>query len=732
MGIGYQGRSLRAMLEEKDQLFSETGYLWGLEELQLHQEDPAKMMRFQLRTLGACINSRELAKLTAASPIVRTVGECLFMLLMPEGDVVTASFGLTGHVGAVPPQVMNMIRLGYEENPGIRPGDVFGNNEPYYGAPHAADNYTYIPIFYNGELVAWSCAMNHILDVGAATAAGSYPGITPNTFCDGFIYPLLKTGDNFTTYKWFDLMWERRTRQPLFNIIDNRMRVTGAKMLHDKILEVVDEFGVDYFRKANQEILERERRRALNFFKERTVPGTYQELNLHYSDRQKDRTSELFPEANRTWLMARRTDVQVRTDGSVSIDFEGSNSQDYFGCNTREGGLRIGLSFWWIQHVMYGGILNTAIDYILDLKTPLGSMFNPDDPYLSCTACFDTTAPLVAMLTRFQSRAMFSRGILEECLVKEAGTVLLEMEGIFGNSVPWGFTYFSLAGSDSTGARPYRDGDTLCATHLNPESDAGEDEEFEVYMPPFLLLGKTFMPDSCGHGKYRGAVGVQAIFLVVDPGTRAADTSSSCSTAYTTQGGSGPSGGYPGLLGWNVIFHGTNMRELIQAGEGYPSSLSEIYDWIDKGKLRVENIKVWGTNTPLVVLGDGDLHAFIACATGGWGDPLNRDLGLVEKDLNEGWVSPEANRAVYGAVAKRVDGRWRVDGEATAKAQQEMRRRRKERATNAKEWWAEQRQRVLNKDFSEPVYNLYGDVLKYDKFRRQFTATWQLPEDYAL
>lgn len=111
---------------------------------------------------------------------------------------------------------------------------------------------------------------------------------------------------------------------------------------------------------------------------------------------------------------------------------------------------------------------------------------------------------------------------------------------------------------------------------------------------------------------------------------------------------------------------------------------------------------------------------------------MDRDLGLVEKDLNQGWVSAEANRAVYGAIAKRVGREWKVDCEATAKAQQKMRRRRKEKAVSAKEWWAEQRQRVLNKDFSQPVYNLYSDVLKYEKFRRQFVGTWQLPEDYAL
>ncbi|MFC1999321.1 hydantoinase B/oxoprolinase family protein [Chloroflexota bacterium] len=732
MGIGYRNSSLKEMLEERDELLRETGCLWGLEKLELHQEDPAKMMRFQLRLLGACITSRELAKLTAASPIVRTVGECLFMLQVPEGDVTVASLGLTGHVGAAPLQIQNMIRLGYEGNPGIKPGDVFANNDPYYGSPHAADNYTFIPIFFNGELIAWSCALNHIMEVGGAIVPGSYPSLSPTSFTDGFLYPLLKVGENFITFKWFDLMWERRTRQPLFNIMDSKMRVTGAKLLHDKVLEIVEEFGVDYFSKAIREILERERRRALNVFKERTIPGIYQEVNLHYADRQKGRMAQLFPEADRTWLLARRSDIQVKSDGRVTIDLEGSNSQDYFACNSGEGGLRVALSMWWIPMVMHGGLLNTAINYVLELKAPQGSIFNPDNPYLSCTACFDNTTPLIANLGRFQARAMCSRGIIEEALVKEPGTALLEQEGVFDNGVPWGFAYFSLAGADSVGARAYKDGDTLCATHLNPESDSGEDEEFELYMPPVMLLGKTFLPDSCGHGKFRGGMGIQVVLLVVDPGKRTTQTSSSCSTAYTTQGGSGPSGGYPGLVGWNVSFHDTNMRQLMEAGEGYPSTLAEIYRWIEEGKLKVGSTEVWGINTPPIDFRDGDLHVFIACAVGGWGDPLDRDLALVEKDLNQGWVSPQANRTAYGAVAERVDGGWKVDREATAKARQQMRERRKERAVSGREWWTRERQRMMNKNLSSPVCNLYSDILKYESFNRQFTTTWQLPEDYQL
>jgi hypothetical protein len=76
------------------------------------------------------------------------------------------------------------------------------------------------------------------------------------------------------------------------------------------------------------------------------------------------------------------------------------------------------------------------------------------------------------------------------------------------------------------------------------------------------------------------------------------------------------------------------------------------------------------------------------------------------------------------------------EGKAKLKESEELRQqmlnRRKERSVDAREWWKNERGQVLNKEFSEDVYNMYADCLQYEKFRRQFTGMWQLPEDYKL
>ena len=96
-----------------------------------------------MRLVAACINARETAKLISANPMSLVQGELLFLLANPEGDVVSASYGLAGHLQSFPFMIRSIAELGFEEDPGINVGDVFATNDALYGAPHNADNYTW-------------------------------------------------------------------------------------------------------------------------------------------------------------------------------------------------------------------------------------------------------------------------------------------------------------------------------------------------------------------------------------------------------------------------------------------------------------------------------------------------------------------------------------------------------------------------------------------------------------
>ena len=84
---------------------------------------------------------------------------------------------------------------------------------------------------------------------------------------------------------------------------------------------------------------------------------------------------------------------------------------------------------------------------------------------------------------------------------------------------------------------------------------------------------------------------------------------------------------------------------------------------------------------------------------------------------------------VYGAV---IDDEGKVKVAESQDLRKKMRNKCRERSVDTKEWWKKEREQVLRKAFSEDVYNMYADCLKYSKFRSDFTAMWQVPADYKL
>ena len=194
-GIGWDGQHLANMLEESERLFAETGRYWGLRELELMRSDPIGYEKLFSRLRGGLVSARSTALNISASPIVRELGELCFALYTPEGDSIALSTGIIVHVHTMSDAIKWMVRNSYEDNPGIRPGDIFANNDPTIGDVHNADVQTFVPIFWDGELLAWAGGVTHVLDIGASTPGGVPVGPTMR-YEDGIDLPCMKVGEN--------------------------------------------------------------------------------------------------------------------------------------------------------------------------------------------------------------------------------------------------------------------------------------------------------------------------------------------------------------------------------------------------------------------------------------------------------------------------------------------------------------------------------------------------------
>ena len=411
-----------------------------------------------------------------------------------------------------------MAGLDFEENPGIRAGDIFSCNDTRYGAPHNADCFTTIPVLYEGELIAWTMGMSHISDVGAIQAGG-LGTMSVDAFTDGFIYPPTKTGENFRLHRWWELHWERRTRTGTFNVMDEKMRATGAIILHDKVLEVVKEFGVEYFREGLREMLERERRVMVGRIVAQMVPGKYG-YEAYQVVQYKGLMKSLFPFADRDWLLSYPCETTITSDGTFQYGPGGGLQRRQLLCQLLRTGppdgqlhrlLALVRLLFYVEH-------SAAVRH--HWKLPRGSMFNPQNPFAATLTGLMEGSAYLYMFMCVCSLAKFARGYLEEVLPQAASGPGQAMYGVFADGTPWAGGDWPYVCAGGGPPQPFKDGAPWTFGGPNPQSDSGEIEVSEFVQPPILYLGRSIIPNYCGHGKHRSGIGVGGVQLILEPGQR--------------------------------------------------------------------------------------------------------------------------------------------------------------------------------------------------------------------
>jgi hypothetical protein len=114
----------------------------------------------------------------------------------------------------------------------------------------------------------------------------------------------------------------------------------------------------------------------------------------------------------------------------------------------------------------------------------------------------------------------------------------------------------------------------------------------------------------------------------------------------------------------------------------------------------------------------------------GFGDVLRRDTAGVQRDLDNGVISPKMGCEVYGVV---LDGTGRVDPGATQARREQLRRDRLARGVPAAAYKSRARAQILSGDLPAVAKDLYRDILgKPGRFRDEYFEFWQLPVDFEV
>jgi N-methylhydantoinase B len=719
--IGWDGRRLDQMLAESERLFEDTGRYWGLEGLELKDSDPIGYEKLFSRVRGGLVSARETAMNISASPIVRELGELCFALYTPEGDSISLSTGIIVHVHTMSDAIKYMVRNGWEDNPRIRPGDIFANNDPVIGDVHNADVQTFVPIFWEGELVAWAGGVTHVLDIGAKTPGG-VPFGPVNRLEDGIDLPCMKIGEGDELAAWHLKRCETQTRAPMYYLLDEKTRLAGCHLIREAVERVILEVGVERFKQFSREVIEEGRRSFKARIREMTVPGRYRspafgELTLI--------DKEALPaRARRDLMMHSPFEVRIGGDGTYELDMNGASAWGHHSLNCTPSAMQGAIWVQFTQTLICNDKVNDGAYYALRTNFPEGTMTNMGDAGGSTGAAWGFLIPAFTGFPRTLSRALQARGFIEEVIgaYSCAGNAY-QGGGIdqYGNSSA--ITHFELA-AQGMGAKYVLDGSDHAAAMFNPEGDMGDVEMWEL-ISPIVYLSRRRKASSPGPGRHRGGSSHEAVFLHHKTPFWAVQNMG-CGRTFNSPG---LFGGYPGGLAYIHNVRGADLLERARRGDAYPVSDGS-FD--EPALLELAGEHEYGqdaftTETPI---GSGDLYQTLMRGGSGLGDPLLRRSEAVAEDVRDEHLLPRFADSVYGVV---LDAEGNPDGEATTRRREELRRGRLDRAVPAREWWAAERERILGGEISGPLRVMYAESMKLSpRWAAEYRGFWDLPEDFEF
>src|SRR6266849_11094317 len=97
--------------------------------------------------------------------------------------------------GPIPGYIRGVLRLLHERGDTLEPGDVIMHNDAYAGASHGPDVAFIVPVFHDGQLIAFACTTAHHLDIGALSPGSCGIVDALDAYAEGLQFKAIKIYD---------------------------------------------------------------------------------------------------------------------------------------------------------------------------------------------------------------------------------------------------------------------------------------------------------------------------------------------------------------------------------------------------------------------------------------------------------------------------------------------------------------------------------------------------------
>lgn len=461
----------------------------------------------------------------------------------------------------------------------LRDGDFYICNHPYHGAHHLQDILIFVPIFVEGELIGFSAAVAHHLDVG-----GGAPGMNTSAtdyYQEGLIIPPSK----------YNLQADWRDDGPLQRFLAANFRVpdmtigdidsqfAACAVGADRVRELVAKFGAATVKQAMSEMIAYVERRVRSAV--RAIPdGTYYGEDFVDDDGLTDEPLRI------------KTAVTVVGD-QLTVDFEGTCPQVKSNLNSPFAST-LSATLACIKSVLTGDDVpfNEGATRAVTVKAPRGSLLNPNAP-----------APVRArMEAAFRSY---------DAVLKAIGSAMPERAVAPGYDCTTGFCLSYLKDGRFRVFLELRDGGyggsakgDGCDAVAGPLSNCTNTpvEQIDADYDFFRIESYSLRPDSGGRGQFRGGMGSTRSYRILEDGVRL--------SIYADRfrfPAAGFAGGEPGATGGCFVHRGDTVITVKTKDD--------------------------------MALQRGDLVMLSSGGGGGYGDPGQRAPHATKSDREQGYVS---------------------------------------------------------------------------------------------
>jgi N-methylhydantoinase B len=557
-------------------------------------------------------------------------------IMTGEGEIVMNAPYLQALVAGVPLAV-RYIMENLSEDPGIEDGDMFLSTDPWVGAVHQMDVLIAAPVFVDGKLFAWVTNAGHQYDLGGIVPGG-WPQNAPDVYSEPVVLPPFKIVEKGVMRHDLELMYRRQSRMPDLVALDLRAQISGCRFAASQLKELCEQFGAATVRAAMARILDAAQasfQRKL----EKIPDGTWSEVRYFDEKMPGDRSTY------RMQITAKKTGDRIafynegtdpQADGPLNIVYAALSGQ-ILGV--------LAVTMLYEQMFSIGGA-ERQIDFEL---TP-GLITCADYPAAISGGVLNIVVHTNAVMQVVGRMLASSEELREDVIAGGPGRPLVVLAGTNDRG-----TYFGTAlmdgGAMGSGARSYRDGIDTSGPTWNPLTKLLNVEGVEQWYP-LVYLYRRERVDSGGAGRWRGGVGMEFAFMPYRAESIEAITNTG-GQDISTHGAMGLFGGFPSPTAHYTVVNGTNVLELLAAGT-VPGDLDEL-EMQSRTNLR-------GKSNGTVLL-PGDVVETTVSGGGGYGDPLDRDPGLVATDVQLGYVSSEVAAQIYGVALDPSTGQ--VDADAT-------------------------------------------------------------------